>query len=351
MLPDWIPNIHPLIIHFPIALLVVAVLFDAARLVFKNESWLEKCVLALYSTGSVGLIAAFVSGRQAVETVTVFGDAIPVVTSHEDWALYTMIYFLIFTAIRWITFMKKIESAFLLPLFVVIGLGGSFMLWQTGELGSKLVYKHGVAVSETSRLQDRIEQLERDLATMRGDIMPVSEENGWIWRIAPGADQVIYDAFTIDSENELQAETAQSGGITHLNLRADGNPVFMIYPGSYSAIDGRAEVSLSDFEGEFKLIHHYQNSENYQYLRVSGREMSQGQMINGSDNVLGRGAIPSDEWQTIRVTASGAHFYGYSGGSTVVHTHADEMTAGDTGIYFKGAGSIRIRTLAFSSPQ
>lgn len=351
MLPDWIPNIHPLIIHFPIALLVIAVLFDAARLAFKNESWLEKTVLALYSTGSLGLIAAFVSGRQAVETVTVFGDAIPVVTSHEDWALYTMIYFLIFAAVRWFTFVKKMEKGFLLPLFVVIGLGGAVMLWHTGELGAKLVYKHGVAVSETNRLQNRIEVLERDLASMRGDIMPVSEENGWIWRIAPGADQVIQDAFTIESENELQAETAQTGGITHLKLMADGSPVFMIYPGSHSVIDGRAEVSLSDFEGEFKLIHHYQNAENYQYLRVNGREMSQGQMINGSDNILGRGAIQSGEWLSIRVTASGAHFYGYSGGSTVVHTHADEMTAGNTGIYFKGTGSIKIRILAFSSPQ
>lgn len=100
MIPDWIPNIHPLVVHFPIALLVIAVFFDAARLFFKKESWLQKATLALYTTGSVGLIAAFWSGRRAVETVSVTGDAIPVVTSHEDWALYTLIYFLVFTTIR-----------------------------------------------------------------------------------------------------------------------------------------------------------------------------------------------------------------------------------------------------------
>jgi len=349
MFPDWIPNIHPLIIHFPIALLVIAVLFDASRFVFRGESWLEKTVLALYTTGSLGLIAAFVSGRHAVDTVTVFGDAIPVVASHEDWALYTMIYFLLFTAIRWFTFVKKMEKSFLLPVFVVIGLGGSVMLWHTGELGAKLVYKHGVAVSETSRLQDRIDQLERNLASIRGDVMPVSEEGSWTWRISPGADQVIQDAFTV--QGDVIAETAQSGGITHLNLIADGNPVFMVYPESYSIVDGRAEVSLSDFEGELKLVHHYENPENYQYLRVRGLEMSQGQVIGGSDNILGRGSIQPGEWLTIRVTASGRHFYGYSGGSTVVHTHADEMKAGESGIYFQGTGNIRIRTLAFSSPE
>jgi uncharacterized membrane protein len=66
MIPDWIPNIHPLVVHFPIALLVIAVLFDAARIYFKEESWLQKMVLALYATGSAGLIAAFWSGRRAV---------------------------------------------------------------------------------------------------------------------------------------------------------------------------------------------------------------------------------------------------------------------------------------------
>jgi len=95
MIPDWIPNIHPFIVHFPIALLVLAVLFDLSRLFFKQEDWLEKATLALYTAGSLGLIAAFLSGRQAVQTVLVTGDAVPLVTSHEDWAFYTLIYFLI----------------------------------------------------------------------------------------------------------------------------------------------------------------------------------------------------------------------------------------------------------------
>ena len=91
MFPDWIPNIHPFIVHFPIALLVIAVLFDLSRLWFKKQEWLHHTVVALYTTGTLGLIAAFISGRQAVNTVSVTGDAIPVVTSHEDWALYTLI--------------------------------------------------------------------------------------------------------------------------------------------------------------------------------------------------------------------------------------------------------------------
>lgn len=62
MTPHWIPNLHPLIVHFPIALLVTAVLFDAASLFFSDENWLEKATLALYTTGTLGLIASFLSG-------------------------------------------------------------------------------------------------------------------------------------------------------------------------------------------------------------------------------------------------------------------------------------------------
>jgi uncharacterized membrane protein len=178
MIPDWIPNIHPLIVHFPIALLVLAVLFDAARLFFKEENWLEKATLALYATGSLGLIASFLSGRQAVETVSITGDAIPVVASHEDWALYTLIYFLVFTAIRFVTWWKQLEKGFVLPILVIFALGGTGMLWYTGELGAKLVYKHGVAVGEVDRLQQRIENLERDISAFREESGPVVEANG-----------------------------------------------------------------------------------------------------------------------------------------------------------------------------
>ena len=145
MLPDWMPNIHPLIVHFPIALLVIAVLFDAVRLVFKKASWLHKTVLALYTTGSIGLIAAFLTGRRAVETVSVTGDAIPAVTSHEDWALYTLIYFLVFTAIRFVTWWKELEKGWVLPVLIVPALVGTGMLWYTGELGAKLV-RRGIKI-------------------------------------------------------------------------------------------------------------------------------------------------------------------------------------------------------------
>ena len=350
MLPDWIPNLHPFVVHFPIALLVIAVLFDLARLWFREQSWLQNAVIALYTTGTVGLIAAFWSGRQAVDTVSVTGDAVPVVTSHEDWALYTLIFFGIFTAIRLWTWWKELEKGWVLPALIVPALIGTGMLWYTGEQGAKLVYKHGVAVGEIDRLGQQIEELEQRLAGFREGAGPeIRDDGSWIWRIGPGADQVITESFSIEGAETVDASTGRDDGRTHLEFTASDEKSFLITGEDISAIDGRVEVNLSDFDGEFLLVHHYTDSENYQYIRISGSELHQGQMVNGSDDILGSGQIESDDWSTFRVTASGRHFYGYQNGNTVVHTHSDEMEAGKTGFAFAGSGELKIRLIEFSA--
>jgi len=352
MLPDWIPNIHPFVVHFPIALLVVAVLFDMARLWFRQQSWLHNAVIALYTTGTIGLVAAFWSGRQAVETVSVTGNAVPVVTSHEDWALYTLIFFGIFTAIRLWTWWKDLEKGWMLPVLIAPALIGTGMLWYTGEQGAKLVYKHGVAVGEIDRLGQQIEELEQSLAGFREEAGPELREDGsWIWRIGAGADQALAESFSIEGRDEVQASIERDDGRNHLELTATEEMVFLFTGGDLSVIDGRAEVNLSDFDGNFLLIHHYTDNENYQYIRITGSELQQGQMVNGSDNVLGSGQIETDGWSTFRVTASGQHFYGYQNGNTIVHTHADELEPGKTGIAFNGSGEVKIRLIEFGAPN
>jgi len=306
-------------------------------------------VITLYTLGSVGLIAAFLSGRQAVETVSVTGDAVPVVSSHEDWALYTLIFFGIFTAIRLWTWWKELEKGWVLPALIAPALIGTGMLWYTGELGAKLVYKHGVAVGEIDRLGQQIEELEQRLAGFREEAGPELRDDGsWTWRIGAGADQVLTESFTIEGTSDIQSSTGRDDGRTYLELTATSEMTFIHTGGDLATIDGRAEVNLSDFDGDFMLIHHYTDSENYQYIRISGSELQQGQVVNGADNVLGSGSINRGGWSTFRVTASGRHFYGYQNGNTVVHTHDDEMDPGKTGIAFSGSGEVKMRLVEFN---
>ena len=351
MIPDWIPNIHPFVVHFPIALLVVAVLFDTARIFFKDENWLQKTVLALYTTGSIGLIAAFYSGREAVNTVSVTGHAVPVVSSHEDWALYTLLFFLAYTSIRFLTWWKELEKGMVQPFLAVIAFVGIGLLWQTGDLGAQLVYKHGVAVGEIDRLHQQIESLERNLSAFRKDAGPELHDDGsWIWRIGPGSDQALNDNFRIEGSDQFTAEIAQEGRIYHLEFTTYEQS-FLLFDQSFSSIDGRAEINTDEFDGEFALVHHYQNSDNYQYLKLNGSQLSQGQVRNGANNVLGSGQIDASGWYTLRVTASGAHYYGYQNGRTIVHTHDDEMQPGITGIAIQGIGTLKIRLIEYRNVE
>ena len=66
---DWIPNLHPIVVHFPIALLAAAVATDVVVLVMKRET--AAAVSWLYAAGTAGLLAAFFTGRAAVDAVLI----------------------------------------------------------------------------------------------------------------------------------------------------------------------------------------------------------------------------------------------------------------------------------------
>ncbi len=351
MIPDWIPNIHPFIVHFPIALLVTAVLFDLAKLLYNNHNWLQKATFTLYSVGTAGLFASFLSGRQAVDTVTISGDATPVVTSHEDWALYTLIYFTLFTLLRaWNLYKNTEANRGVLSGMIILAFIGTGLLWNTGEKGAKLVYHHGIAVGEIGRLEQQVETLQQELATFRREAGPELGETGsWTWRIGAGAARALTRHFELEGFQNITAETEREDGRYHLELPAGPEPSYFVIGETLGSIEGRIELNVSDFEGSVMLVHHYRNPDNYQYLKLEGNQLLQGQMINGSDNLLGSGRISPDSWFTLRVTTSGQHYYGYHNQQTVVHTHSDELEPGKTGFAMSGEGRLKIRMVEFNS--
>ena len=38
MLPEWLPNVHPLVVHFPIALLIVALVADVVAVMWRRQT-------------------------------------------------------------------------------------------------------------------------------------------------------------------------------------------------------------------------------------------------------------------------------------------------------------------------
>jgi uncharacterized membrane protein len=148
LLPDWAPNVHPLVIHFPIAWWIAAVLVDLVALAIPRAAWADTVASCLYPAGAVSAVAAYVTGRQAAATVLMPGMALPIVQQHENWALATTLAFAIVTLFRlWARFWRPQPQRAIRTALVGAALVALVCLFQTGERGARLVYERGVGVS------------------------------------------------------------------------------------------------------------------------------------------------------------------------------------------------------------
>ena len=146
-LPGWAPNLHPLIVHFPIAWLIAAVVVDLVSLVLPRLSWGGITATALYVAGAISALVAYFTGRQAAQSVLVPGMAQAIMVDHWNWALATTIYFAVLAAVRVLAALtRRHPPLWLRTASVGVALAGMLLLFHTGEQGGRLVFEHGVGV-------------------------------------------------------------------------------------------------------------------------------------------------------------------------------------------------------------
>jgi len=132
-------HLHPMIVHFPVALITVGFIADVVSLFFKNEKCLSKTGFYLMVLGSLAAFAAWSSGHLFTEEPTQ-GEILKVFLRHETGALVTMILIISGTIFRiWLMVKKKEETplkwiAFGLYLLAFIA------VTITGYMGGSMVY-------------------------------------------------------------------------------------------------------------------------------------------------------------------------------------------------------------------
>jgi len=148
LLPGWAPNIHPLIVHFPIAWWIAAVIVDLIALMLPKAAWADTTASVLYPAGAISAALAYLTGRQAAATVLIPGMAHPLVLQHWNWALLTTIGFALIALIRLgVRFRRPHPPRWIRPAVLVAALAALVSLFETGERGARLVFEHGVGVS------------------------------------------------------------------------------------------------------------------------------------------------------------------------------------------------------------
>ncbi len=137
--------IHPMIVHFPIALLLVGFLSEAIGLIFKKD-FFTKTAFYLLILGTLGVVAAYISGDITGEGVAETGVLKNALETHEE-AAQLSLWLMTAAAIVRVGFVvwKKYTGVykwFSLVLFLV----GVLSIVRTGYYGGELVYKHAAGV-------------------------------------------------------------------------------------------------------------------------------------------------------------------------------------------------------------
>lgn len=139
---EIIPNWHPMLVHFTVALFSVSALLYLAGFVLKKPNLLLVARWNLW-IGALATIATVWAGFDAYNSIAHDGPLHAAMTDHKNWALGTASIFGLIAL--WSAF-KHRRSTTVSPIFVIIILAAAGMLGITGYKGGEVVYRHGGGV-------------------------------------------------------------------------------------------------------------------------------------------------------------------------------------------------------------
>lgn len=137
-------NLHPLLVHFPIALLSLFIVIDVAGSWLGRLEWRHVAGWLLY-LGTLCAAMAVTAGLIAAGSVAHGGDVHEIMERHEHLGITVLSLAAALSAWRWFA-KDKLAGAvngFYLSLSIVLGV----LLMLTADLGGLMVYGHGVAVA------------------------------------------------------------------------------------------------------------------------------------------------------------------------------------------------------------
>jgi len=137
-------HLHPMAVHFPIAVILLGFIVDFVSLFWKKESCLSKMGYWLEIVGMLGAIVAFGTGYFLTNPME--GEAGDLRERHELFATLTLVSIIIATLFRVLaTYMNKEETrikyiSLILLFFSVV------LVIITGMLGGQLVYDYMIGI-------------------------------------------------------------------------------------------------------------------------------------------------------------------------------------------------------------
>lgn len=141
-MPQIIPNLHPLLVHFPVALITISAVFHIIATVTRNKP----CAVLAHTSLWLGALLALPTvllGWQAFNSVNHDEAGHAAMLVHRAWALSTLAVLVLLAG--WDAWRNKVES---MPRWWFTGaaVGAWIMVGVTAWHGGELVYRHGLGV-------------------------------------------------------------------------------------------------------------------------------------------------------------------------------------------------------------
>ena len=146
---EIIPNWHPILVHFTVALLSLSGLLYLAGLALKNANLLLVARWNLW-IGAVITIGTVLAGFYAYNTVAHDAPSHAAMTDHKNWALVTAT---IFGALALWSMAKHRGAKSVSSGFVVLILLATGLLGVTGFKGGEAVYRYGLGVMSMPQIE------------------------------------------------------------------------------------------------------------------------------------------------------------------------------------------------------
>ena len=348
LLPEWAPSIHPMLVHFPIAIFLLAVLLDVASYFLPKTWWDEKKNLLLYGIATVSGVVTYFSGKSAADNVFLEAEAQSVLTEHADWAEVTLWFLLLYFAVRTgIYFWKKAEVMIIQVVLTLLSLIGVFLIFETAEYGGQMVFGHAVGVQQMSDAQPEEAEPQEEMESLYYET-----EKGWRWEIGNDPAGEFQKHFHwlhgSSEENNLLPETLgeQNKGLSFSGSELKG---FFSSHQNYQSVQVDYYVDLSSFEGLVYFVNHVQDQDNYDFVSVhSNGTVKQGRLSDGKSEVFDEGMTKISAPLFIRVVSDDTHFRGYIDKTMIVHGHADAPQSGGIGLAFNGSGKLIVDRIALT---
>jgi uncharacterized membrane protein/ketosteroid isomerase-like protein len=146
------PNLHPLLVHFTIALTVMAsASYVLGRLPFMSR-WRASLLPAadwMLGFAALSVIATVAAGFEAYYSVAHDNPSHAVMTMHRNWAAPTALVILALAFWRW-----RVRSGAPSLTFTALSVVAAALLTVTAWWGGRLVFGHGVGVAQLPQVSD-----------------------------------------------------------------------------------------------------------------------------------------------------------------------------------------------------